>query len=404
MTRRSPARLQGARGFTLVELLVSVLLAAVVLMSIYFVFINNARQYYLQEQVVQMQESVRFAVEFVKNDLRNAGRNTIISGDPNSWNNPEANLFCRPEEGISAVRLFDDDANAPGFLNEDEPFNPDRLRLLRDASSGNPLKTQSINGNQVVVAAADQQSTITGRAIMNSAARFESMFVPGRYLLIHTLQANPPMIDLVPITAVQFNGAGLPATITLANNDALSTGPCIQDVLCTGDCTVNPIEVVEYALQADPDLPRKSDLVRRELTVQGGDLAVRDGSTLVIADYVVNLQFWGHYDTRAPGSLTPSFPADDDLTDDVGNWLEDEEEAMNLRTHRLRGIHMLLAARTPREDNQFTLGIANQKMADRNWFNVQVGGGAQDTLARVATLSSVVETPNIVKSYSWGAP
>lgn len=389
------------KGFTLVELMVSILLTSVILMAVYFVFINNARQYYVQEQVVQMQESVRFAAEFIKNDLRNAGRNTVISGDPNSWNNPEANLFCRPEEGLSAVRLFDADPEAPAFLNGADPFQPDRLRLLRDASSGSPLKTVRMVNNQIIIGPAALQSTQAARDIMDSPARFESIFVPGRYLQISTLRANPPMIDLVPITDVQYGGAGANSIITIGVNNPLAAGPCTQDVRCVGDCLVNPVEVVEYALQADPSLPSKSDLVRRELEVVGGNLQPKDGRTLVIADYVVNLQFWGEYDTRAVEAMTPEIPEDDDPTDDVGNWLEDEEEAMNLRTHRLRSIHVLVSARTPREDPQFSLGIANQKMADRNWFNVNAQNNAQDRLARVTSVTSSVETPNIIKSYSW---
>ncbi len=56
------------------------MLSGAVLTSIYFVFISNSRQYYTQEQIVQMQESMRFALEYLKNDLRNAGQMALVNG------------------------------------------------------------------------------------------------------------------------------------------------------------------------------------------------------------------------------------------------------------------------------------------------------------------------------------
>ena len=68
------------RGFTFIELLVAGFLGAIVLVTTYLIFTANSRQYYVQEQIVQMQEGMRFAVEYLKGDLRSAGRLVVVNG------------------------------------------------------------------------------------------------------------------------------------------------------------------------------------------------------------------------------------------------------------------------------------------------------------------------------------
>ena len=92
MTMKSAAHRRRAAGFTMVELLIALFLSSVVMLAVYFVFISNTEQYYRQEQIVQMQENMRFALEHLKNDMRNAGRLTVVNGN-NA--NPDPG-FCRP--------------------------------------------------------------------------------------------------------------------------------------------------------------------------------------------------------------------------------------------------------------------------------------------------------------------
>ena len=55
-------RRRGGRGFSLVEIMVALLISAIVLLTVFFVFVTNTEHYYRQEQVVQMQERMRFAL------------------------------------------------------------------------------------------------------------------------------------------------------------------------------------------------------------------------------------------------------------------------------------------------------------------------------------------------------
>jgi prepilin-type N-terminal cleavage/methylation domain-containing protein len=61
------------RGVTLIELLVALAIAAVTLAGIYRVFIFQSKTYALQDQVVEVQQSVRGAMDIILRDLRMTG-------------------------------------------------------------------------------------------------------------------------------------------------------------------------------------------------------------------------------------------------------------------------------------------------------------------------------------------
>lgn len=61
------------KGVTLVELLVALVIAAITLAGVYRVFISQTRSYAVQDQVMEVQQSVRSAMEIMLRDLRMAG-------------------------------------------------------------------------------------------------------------------------------------------------------------------------------------------------------------------------------------------------------------------------------------------------------------------------------------------
>lgn len=60
-------------GFTLVELMIVVALSGVVLSAIYSLFQTQQRSYIIQEDVSEMQQEIRSAMEIMSRELRNAG-------------------------------------------------------------------------------------------------------------------------------------------------------------------------------------------------------------------------------------------------------------------------------------------------------------------------------------------
>jgi type IV pilus assembly protein PilW len=61
------------KGFTLVELLVAMVIAAIVMTSVYSVYAAQQRSYIVQEQVAAMHQNLRSAMYFMEREIRMAG-------------------------------------------------------------------------------------------------------------------------------------------------------------------------------------------------------------------------------------------------------------------------------------------------------------------------------------------
>ena len=61
------------KGVTLIELLVALVIAAITLAGIYRVFVSQTKTYAIQDQVVEVQQSVRTAMDIISRDLRMTG-------------------------------------------------------------------------------------------------------------------------------------------------------------------------------------------------------------------------------------------------------------------------------------------------------------------------------------------
>ncbi len=63
----------GESGFTLTELLIGIVLSGIVIAGVYGFFVSQIKTYSLQEQLVEMQENARIAIDTIVRDLQNAG-------------------------------------------------------------------------------------------------------------------------------------------------------------------------------------------------------------------------------------------------------------------------------------------------------------------------------------------
>lgn len=61
------------KGITLIELLVALVISGVVIAGMYRVFIAQSRAYTVQDQVIEVQQSIRGGMEILLRDLRMAG-------------------------------------------------------------------------------------------------------------------------------------------------------------------------------------------------------------------------------------------------------------------------------------------------------------------------------------------
>jgi type IV pilus assembly protein PilW len=76
------------KGITLIELLVAMIISAAVIAGIYRVFVAQTRAYTVQEQVVEVQQGTRSAMEILLRDLRMAGFDSDDAGSKINIANP----------------------------------------------------------------------------------------------------------------------------------------------------------------------------------------------------------------------------------------------------------------------------------------------------------------------------
>jgi len=67
------------KGVTLIELLVGLVISGVIIAGIYRMFIGQTRAYTVQEQVVEVQQNIRGAMELILRDVRMAGYTSNIN-------------------------------------------------------------------------------------------------------------------------------------------------------------------------------------------------------------------------------------------------------------------------------------------------------------------------------------
>lgn len=63
------------QGFTLVEMMITMLLAGIIMAAIYSAYITMQKSYVVQDQVAEMQQTLRAAMDYVVRDIRMAGYN-----------------------------------------------------------------------------------------------------------------------------------------------------------------------------------------------------------------------------------------------------------------------------------------------------------------------------------------
>ncbi|MDY6863533.1 MAG: PilW family protein [Thermodesulfobacteriota bacterium] len=123
-------------GFTLVELLVTIVIGGIVLTAVYEIFISQYRAYMIQSQVSEMQQNGRIALLIISRDARIARYNSRVDGGlgiPKNWavhgfNNTASSTITDPfaqdtvdiaddvKTGTDAIWIVYQDDNTPDYL------------------------------------------------------------------------------------------------------------------------------------------------------------------------------------------------------------------------------------------------------------------------------------------------
>jgi type IV pilus assembly protein PilW len=133
--RRRPGTM---RGFTLVELMVSMVIGLIVLAALAQIFATSRGAYHLEEGLARVQESGRFAMEFLANDIRMAGYAGCNSQLPAS----KINNIAQPAD--SSTQMYPDGLIAHKYTGSGTANLTDWTPTLPSAFFGNnQVKPQS---------------------------------------------------------------------------------------------------------------------------------------------------------------------------------------------------------------------------------------------------------------------
>jgi type IV pilus assembly protein PilW len=96
-----------ARGFSLVELMVAVVIGLLVLAAISTVMVSSKKNYTVQDSLARLQENARFAVDFITRDLRMSGyfgcAHEALKATQNQLDVADTSTFFNAAVGLAGV-------------------------------------------------------------------------------------------------------------------------------------------------------------------------------------------------------------------------------------------------------------------------------------------------------------
>lgn len=156
--------LKNTQGFTLIELMVSMLIGLIILNGVIQVVLNSKRSYLDNQEVSQIQENARFAIDTLSRELRMAGYFGCAPAGTGNFNvNPVStangllvtDITGRPE--LLAVTGYESDAQAPDNFQAARRAGTDAIILRRTNPLGEGITTTAAvnSGGTLTVVGSD---------------------------------------------------------------------------------------------------------------------------------------------------------------------------------------------------------------------------------------------------------
>ena len=365
MTRRRPwpgaaaaDPLRGQRGFTLVEVMIGMLLSAIIVVFVFAASGKMATAYQTQNQITDVQDTLRSVTSLISGDLRQAGFLTSDGFRTAAWGSPTTVVPALSVDnnsdgtGPDSISIFYADASASGRVVSMDGAN----RQYADVSNPDGFAA----GDMAVLVNGQVEKDATSGAVIGVA--YTSC--------------------VVQITAID---SGDPARFHFTDNGGLNTADNAQcaevaTILSGGGSSSTAIyRFVGRSYRLDPSR-RDDGVLQGSLT---GGLVANDWTDLAVG--VSNLQFATRYDEPAGAGVDP-----DGDGDDTHNWYSsDNQEVTDPTGTRTAGaipdeVSISLEARTTSLVNGITSATSapfsdsahpsNNSLGD--WPAVQLAGVA----------------------------
>jgi prepilin-type N-terminal cleavage/methylation domain-containing protein len=229
-------KINKVKGLTLIELLVAMAISAILIAAIYRTFIRQQKTYTVQEQVVDVQQNVRVAINRMMREIRMAGFGNVSMVLPN-------------------------------FAAKDGPFD----NIITPSNNKNYIVGQ--NDDQITIIGAFEQVSALKTVGMNTvelegnASAFSSdPSARNKYICIGGLESHT-------VTGIDGNIVTLDSNLI---NHYDTSNPNLK-------IPVFKVKAITYRLRWDNSNPNMPVLTREDKTDGGG--------TQVVAENIENLQF-----------------------------------------------------------------------------------------------------------------
>lgn len=197
---------KNTKGITLIELLIGVVICGMVIAGIYRVFIAQSKAYTVQDQVVEVQQNVRSAMEILLRDLRMTGFDYDHAASTITITNPIAAPLS--DHSISVTYEYYDNAIAQ--------YQKHTVTYWRDAASSRLFRQLTVNDvarpQEVLLDNVDEFSFSYGVDVNEDGALDQwvpsGSVGPSRVVAVHVtltarpLQVNPDVKMVSPRTLV----------------------------------------------------------------------------------------------------------------------------------------------------------------------------------------------------------
>lgn len=391
------------QGYTLVELLVSILLTSIVVSALYAVSRTATDTFNQQQRTAEMQLRLRFAMEQIRADLSRAG----YMSTPNSATDPR--VCPRPTTAYQGLEIVRTSPN-PTVLPADNLYiNPITLRMTGNYVTADEYTVAGVSGSTVSLQNQSPQWTR-----VQSQAEFNRIFgtaMSPRLIRIMSTSGQMQFAVSMGGTWVNSSSTGLPTLL-------LTTTPLVQGAGASASsagagcglaglgvgATVAPIMMVEYQIGSlaarlgelypvdSAARAAKTDLIRREFDLRPGPEEVTTAARLV-GEYAVDFDATVAYDIGNPTNTIVAQPAmrtlafgDSNITTLVGSVT-----GGSARPQQVRSLIVRLSIRDREQEPSFGW-VARGTTSALTRFRVYDN---RTGAARVRSLVTEIAVPNL---------
>jgi Tfp pilus assembly protein PilE/mRNA-degrading endonuclease toxin of MazEF toxin-antitoxin module len=388
-----------ARGFTLVELMVSLVAGLIVTIAVVGLARTATTTFYEEARLSTTEATVRSAAERLRQDLSrvsymSTGNIKLARNDSPSVpfgqkisHIPGAatpSRYGALTDNLSGIRITVGGSQAaaqgPNNLSTVNGLNPDSIELTGNFTTDDSYRGKMNGSNSIVLDVGKDPAVARLIAGPDPDKAVRNAFTPGSQS-----GTIPPFLARVvdPRGCLHFvvisNAVATATTVTLSFAAAVTGNPVLLPTEDESTCgandqeevSINPIQTVRWyigatntALAPDPSVNQvgnKFDLYREIVDASGASIAA-PGGPQVVAEYVIDLKFGISVDSPAAALPPPTNQLTFDMDTDgvaIGNWTQAASATStgNPAPHRVRAVRFRLATRASLPDRDAPLSL-----------------------------------------------